>query len=326
MTKTNQNELLSVENIIVEFEQGDDIVHAVNDVSFDLESGDILGIVGESGCGKSVTSLALVDLIQPPGRIKDGRVLYKGEDILSMSQEEVRRIRGNKISYVFQEPMSALNPAYTVGWQIAEPMKIHNHIKETGSREEAIKLLEEVGIPDASERVDDYPHEFSGGMRQRAMIAMALACQPDILIADEPTTSLDVTIESQILELIRRINQEQNLAVIFITHDLGVVAQICDKVAVMYMGKIVEIADTTDLFDNPRHPYTQGLMNCVLDPLEDDQTIEPIGGAIPDPRNLPAGCNFEPRCPHSIEKCMDEEPELRKVGENHQSACIWDDP
>ena len=318
--------LLSVRDLHTSFDTDEGLVRAVDGVSFEIAEGEILGLVGESGCGKSATSRSLMDLIQPPGRVTDGEVVFQGEDVLGMTHEELRQIRGQDISMIFQEPMSALNPVFDVGWQVGEPLRVHEGLSKQESRSRAAELMSRIGIPSAEDRVDDYPHEFSGGMRQRAMIAMALACEPNLLIADEPTTALDVTIEAQILDLIGELNDELGMAMLLITHDLGVVAEVCDRVAVMYAGRIVEYGDVEDVFTDPRHPYTKGLLDCVPDPREDEADLEPIGGQVPDLTDPPDGCNFAPRCPFAVDGCEQVDPRLRRVDHDHYSACIWEDP
>ena len=318
--------LLSVRNLRTRFDTDGAPVHAVDGVSFNIHEGEILGIVGESGCGKSVTSLSLMDLVPEPGTVHGGQVLFDGEDVLSQSEEAKRQLRGNRISMVFQEPAKALNPVFDIGWQVGEPLRVHRDMSEAASRAEAVELMRRVGIPSPEERVDDYAHEFSGGMRQRAMLSMALACTPDLLIADEPTTALDVTIEAQILDLIQDLNEQTGMSVLIVTHDLGVVAQVCDRVAVMYAGRIVEYGDVEDIFADPRHPYTRGLIDCVPDPTTDDQALDPIPGSVPDLADTPDGCNFEPRCPYATDECKTTDPRLQEVGSDHFSACIWEDP
>jgi oligopeptide/dipeptide ABC transporter ATP-binding protein len=318
--------LLSVRDLRTYFDTEKGTVRAADGVSLDIGEGEIVGLVGESGSGKSVTSLSLMRLIQSPGYIDGGEIVFDGEDLTRASKEEMRELRGDRMSMIFQEPMSALNPVFDIGWQIGEPLRVHNDMKEKASRRRAVELMRRVGIPSPEERVDDYPHQFSGGMRQRAMIAMALACEPDLLIADEPTTALDVTIEAQILDLIAELNEELGMAVLLITHDLGVVAETCDRVAVMYAGRIVEYADVETLFSDPRHPYTKGLLSCVPNPAEDEQDLRPIGGEVPDLADPPVGCNFAPRCPYAIEDCHEIDPRLREVDDDHYSACIWEDP
>ena len=321
-----EDALLSVENLHTRFDTETGTVRAADGVSFGIDEGEIVGLVGESGSGKSVTSLSLMRLIQDPGYIPEGSVRFDGDDLIEKSEEEMRQLRGDRISMVFQEPASALNPVYDIGWQVGEPLRVHEDMKMDASRQRAVDLMRQVGIPSPEDRVEDYPHQFSGGMRQRAMIAMALANEPDLLIADEPTTALDVTIEAQILDLIKELNREIGMAVLLVTHDLGVVAEVCDRVAVMYAGRIVEYADVESLFADPRHPYTKGLLSCVPNPALDDQELEPIGGEVPNLANTPDGCHFAPRCPYSVEECHSLDPELREVAEDHYAACIWEDP
>ena len=318
--------LLSVRNLHTRFDTEDGVVRAADGVSFEIDEGEILGLVGESGSGKSVTSRSLMNLVRSPGYLPEGEVLFKGEDVLEKSAEELRRIRGNEMAMIFQEPMSALNPVFDIGWQVGEPLRVHEDMSKGAARARAAELMREIGIPSAEERVDDYPHQFSGGMRQRAMIAMALACEPDLLIADEPTTALDVTIEAQILDLIDDLNDELGMAVLLVTHDLGVVAEVCDRVAVMYAGRIVEYGDVEDVFRDPRHPYTKGLLDCVPDPRTDEAVLDPIEGEVPELHDLPDGCTFAPRCPFAVEECELTDPRLREVDEDHFSACIWEDP
>lgn len=318
--------LLSVRDLHTQFTTDEGTLRAVDGVSFEIEAGEVLGLVGESGCGKSVTSRSLMRLIRPPGYITRGEVRFDGEDLLTKSAEEMRRLRGNRMSMVFQEPMSALNPVYDIGWQVGEPLRVHWEMSQGASRDRAVELMRRVGIPGPEDRVDNYPHQFSGGMRQRAMIAMALACEPDLFIADEPTTSLDVTIEAEILDLIREMKNELGMAVLLITHDLGVIAEICDRVAVMYAGRIIEYSNVERIFADPRHPYTKGLLNAIPDPTAEEQTLTPIEGTVPDLTELPDGCNFAPRCPYAIDECRAIDPRLRTVDTDHYSACIWTDP
>ncbi|MFP9060673.1 ABC transporter ATP-binding protein [Natrialbaceae archaeon A-chndr2] len=318
--------LLAVRDMRTYFDTDEGTVKASDGVSFDIQPGEIVGLVGESGCGKSVTSRSLMRLIQSPGYNPSGELNFDGLDLMDLSKEEIRKVRGNRISMIFQEPMSALNPVFDIGWQVGEPLRVHEGLKKKAAREEAVELMRKVGIPSPEERVDDYPHQFSGGMRQRAMISMALACKPELLIADEPTTSLDVTIEAQILELIQELNEAQDMAVLIVTHDLGVVAETCDKVAVMYAGRIVEYADVETIFADPRHPYTKGLLNCIPDPRSDDQDLSPIEGQVPDLADPPEGCNFADRCPYATPECETTDPRLREVDDDHLSACIWEDP
>lgn len=326
ISESESEPLLSVRDLYTQFETDDGTVRAVDGVSLEINEGEIVGLVGESGSGKSVTSLSLMRLIQSPGRIRNGEVRFQGEDLLKKSKADLRRIRGNNISMIFQEPMSALNPVYDIGWQVSEPLRIHREQGKDASRQRAAELMRKVGIPSAEERIDDYPHQFSGGMRQRAMIAMALACEPDLLIADEPTTSLDVTIEAKILDLIQQLNDELGMAVFLVTHNLGVIAEVCDRVAVMYAGRIVEYAPVDEIFDDPRHPYTKALIDCVPDPRVEDQSLSPIEGQVPSLTSLPDGCNFADRCPYANDDCETVDPRLREVKPRHYSACIWEDP
>ncbi|ELZ84648.1 oligopeptide ABC transporter ATP-binding protein [Haloferax elongans ATCC BAA-1513] len=322
----SDDSLLSVRNLQTRFQTAGETVQAVDGVSFDIAEGEILGIVGESGCGKSVTSLSLMDIVPEPGEVHGGTVRFDGEDILTKSPEEKRQLRGNRVSMVFQEPAKALNPVFDIGWQVGEPLRVHENLTKSASRAKAVELMRRVGIPSPEERVDDYPHEFSGGMRQRAMLAMALACTPDLLIADEPTTALDVTIEAQILDLIQELNVQTSMSVLIVTHDLGVVAEVCDRVAVMYAGRVVEYGDVEDIFANPQHPYTKGLIDCVPDPTADEQSLEAISGTVPNLADTPEGCNFAPRCPHATDECRQIDPRMRAVGDDHYSACLWEDP
>lgn len=318
--------LLSVENLHTRFDTDDGVVRAADGVSFEIAEGEILGLVGESGSGKSVTSRSLLNLVPSPGYVPEGEIRFKGENILEKSSEELRQIRGNEMAMIFQEPMSALNPVFDIGWQVGEPLRVHEDMSKAAARNRAAELMASIGIPSAEERVDDYPHQFSGGMRQRAMIAMALACEPDLLIADEPTTALDVTIEAQILDLIDDLNEELGMGVLLVTHDLGVIAEVCDRVAVMYAGRIVEYGDIQDVFSDPRHPYTKGLLNCVPDPRTESADIDSIEGEVPELHDLPDGCTFAPRCPYAVEECGETDPRLREVDDDHFSACIWEDP
>jgi oligopeptide transport system ATP-binding protein len=320
--------LLDVKNLKTQFFTQDGVVRAVDDVSFHIMPGETLGIVGESGCGKSITAMSLMRLIpSPPGRIVAGSINFEGEDILSMSDEEMRSIRGNKIAMIFQDPMTSLNPVLSIARQIGETLELHMGMSRSQSRRRAIELLQMVGIPNAEERVDQYPHQFSGGMRQRVMIAMALSCNPKLLIADEPTTALDVTIQAQILDLMRNLQVEHNTALMMITHDLGVVAGMTDRINVMYAGHVVETASTEELFANPRHPYTVGLLNSIprLDATRKAK-LEPIRGLPPDLIDLPDMCPFLPRCDYAREKCEQQNPPLLEVHATHHSACwFWEE-
>lgn len=326
LIRDDSHDLLSVRGLRTHFETSAGTVEAVNGVSFEIAEGEVLGLIGESGCGKSVTSRSLMRLIRPPGEIVGGQILFKGEDLLSMDLEQMRKKRGNELSMVFQEPESAFNPVFTMGKQVGEPLRVHKGYSKKEARERAIELMEQVGIPSPELRIDDYPHEFSGGMAQRAMIAMALACEPDLLIADEPTTSLDVTIEAQILELIEELQDELNMSVLMVTHDLGVAAQICDRVAVMYAGRVVEYGDVEDIFNDPRHPYTRGLLRSLPEFGDEAGELYSIPGKVPDATNLPAGCHYAERCEHAVDECTATDPRLREVDDDHFSACIWSDP
>jgi peptide/nickel transport system ATP-binding protein len=315
--------LIEVNDLKVQFATEDGIVRAVDGVDFELSRGQVLGIVGESGSGKSVTAMTLLGLTRDRNTRFEGEVLYKGRDVLEMSEDELQEVRGNEMSMIFQDPMTSLNPVYTVGTQICEAIRIHERADKNTARRRAIDLLRQVGIPNPDERVDNYPHEFSGGMRQRAMIAMALACNPDVLIADEPTTALDVTIQAQIIELIDRLKDDFNSAVILITHDLGVVAEIADEIIVMYAGRVVERAKTRDLFYDPQMPYTWGLLGSIprLDRPKQER-LHSIKGTPPSLIRTPTGCKFRPRCPHAFDKCM-EEPSLENRVETpgHLDRC-----
>jgi peptide/nickel transport system ATP-binding protein len=315
--------LLEVKGLKVQFATEDGIVKAVDGVDFELDRGRVLGIVGESGSGKSVTAMTLLGLTRDQNSRFEGEVVYKGRDVLQMSEHELEGVRGNEMSMIFQDPMTSLNPVYTVGTQIAEAIQIHERADKAASRRRAIELLKQVGIPNADSRIDNYPHEFSGGMRQRAMIAMALACNPDVLIADEPTTALDVTIQAQIIELIDRLKDDFNSAVILITHDLGVVAEIADEIVVMYAGRVVERAKTRSLFYDPQMPYTWGLLGSIprLDRPKQER-LHSIKGMPPSLVRPPVGCKFRPRCPHAFSKCM-EEPDLENRVEEpgHLDRC-----
>ena len=317
--------LLEVRDLSTYFHTRDGVVKAVDGVSFDVNRGEILGLVGESGCGKSVTSFSIMGLVGQPGRIESGSVTFDGRDLLSLSKKELRQLRGDHISMIFQQPQSSLNPVFKVGAQISEVFEIHRGMKKAAGMQGAVEMLTRVGIPDPEERVKAYPHEFSGGMAQRVMIAMALACEPELLIADEPTTALDVTIQAQILDLMRDLQRDSNTAVILITHDLGIVAEMADRVAVMYAGEIVEEADVEELFAEPKHPYTQGLIGSVpiLGQLKDELAVIP--GNVPNLVDLPVGCRFADRCQaridHGLEKCTVEKPQLLQVGERHKARC-----
>jgi peptide/nickel transport system ATP-binding protein len=313
--------LLRVEGLKTYFFTDTATVRAVDGVSFEVNAGETLAVVGESGSGKSVTALSILRLVaEPPGRIVEGRIAFKGRDLLGLSASEMRAIRGKEISMIFQEPMTSLNPVYSVGEQIIETLVLHEHLTRKAARERAVEMLERVGIPAARQRIDEYPHQLSGGMRQRVMIAMALACRPAILIADEPTTALDVTIQAQILELLKELQREMGMAVILITHDLGVVAETADRVAVMYAGQVVEYAEVRAIFRQPLHPYTAGLQASLpkLGIVQDRLRV--ISGTVPNPANFPRGCRFHPRCPVMISRCL-EDPTLEGYLPNHLSRC-----
>ncbi len=323
--------ILEVKNLKTSFFTEDGEVKAVDDVSFDVYRGKTLGIVGESGCGKSVTSLSIMRLIpNPPGRVVGGEILYRGRDLLKLDDAQMRKIRGNEISMIFQEPMTSLNPVFTVGDQIMEAIALHQDLPRSEVRNKAIEMLKLVGIPLPEKRVDEYPHQLSGGMRQRVMIAMALSCDPSVLIADEPTTALDVTIQAQILDLLRDLQQKVGMGLVLITHDLGVVAEVADEVVVMYAGRVVERAPVGEIFARPRMPYTQGLLNSIPT-LSKDPTgkvkkkrLETIPGIVPNMLRLPQGCRFQERCSHVTESCKQVEPELRSVGGDHLVRCVRD--
>ncbi|MDQ3399219.1 MAG: ABC transporter ATP-binding protein [Deinococcota bacterium] len=321
--------LLEVNGLKTYFDTDDGTVKAVDGVSFHIDKGETLAVVGESGSGKSVTSLSIMRLIaQPPGRIAAGEMLFNGEDLVKKSESAMRRIRGNDISMIFQEPMTSLNPVYTVGDQIAEAIVLHQKKSRGQAMKLAADMLDLVGIPEPSNRVKNYPHQMSGGMRQRVMIAMALSCGPQLLIADEPTTALDVTIQAQILDLMRKLQREIGMSILFITHDLGVVAEIADRVVVMYAGRAVEEGDVNDIFARPRMPYTMGLLNSIprVDKAATHQLrLEAIPGNVPNPLYLPPGCSFHPRCKYVTEACKEAIPPLENTGEGHMVRCIrWD--
>ncbi|PWH12888.1 MAG: peptide ABC transporter ATP-binding protein [Anaerolineae bacterium] len=319
--------LLDVRDLEVQFRTPDGIIHAVNGVSFDLKEGETLAVVGESGCGKSVTMLSVMRLIPvPPGKIVAGQAFFRGKDLLSLSSEEIRHVRGAQIAMVFQDPMTSLNPVLTLERQLTEPLELHLGMTHAQAVNRAAQLLEMVGIPKAKDRLKDYPHQFSGGMRQRVMIAMALACNPQILIADEPTTALDVTIQAQIVDLVKRLRDELGMAIIWITHDLGVVARLAQRVVVMYGGFIIEEAPVKDLYANPSHPYTIGLLGSLprLDANGAGQRLTSIDGLPPVLYKKPDFCPFAPRCQWAMERCWKENPTMLTVGENHRVAC-WVD-
>lgn len=322
MAESNNESLLSVNDFEVSFFTYAGEVKAVRGISYDLKHGEVMGIVGESGSGKSVSSYGLMGIIPEPGKIIGGSIVFDGKEITSMSKKEISTIRGKDVSMIFQDPMTSLNPVFTVGNQIEESLKKHTDLNKKQRKERIIELFTLVGINQPEKRMNQYPHEFSGGMRQRVMIAMALACNPKLLIADEPTTALDVTIQAQIIELMKDLKEKINMSIIFITHDLGVVADVCDKVAVMYAGNIVERGSIDDIFYNPKHPYTWGLLKSVPKlNAEDHERLIPIEGTPVDLINPPEGCAFAPRCEHCMKICLTKKPPLCRVGENHDSLC-----
>src|SRR5213593_1890305 len=317
--------LLEIKNLRTYFPTRSGLVRAVDDVSFYINRGELLGLVGESGCGKSMTALSVMRLVPPPGKIVSGEILFDGRNLLKLSNREMREVRGNDIAMIFQDPMTSLNPVFTVGEQIAEALRLHRGLSRQAARAAAVAAMREVSIPDPALRADDYPHQLSGGLRQRVMIAMALACDPELLIADEPTTALDVTIQAQILELLDNLRKTRKLAVLLITHDLGVIAEVADRVCVMYTGRIVEESGVDEIFERPKHPYTQGLLRSVpklsvrQNGLERLQTIE---GVVPNPTNLPEGCHFAPRCAFRMERCTHGEIPLYRLPNNVSVRCV----
>ncbi len=322
--------LLEVKNLSTWFQTREGLVRAVDEVSFHLDRGELLGLVGESGCGKSMTALSIMRLIAPPGKIVAGEILFEGKNLLQFSNAEMRHVRGNDIAMIFQDPMTSLNPVFTVGAQIAEALRLHRRLSRKAARAAAIEAMREVSIPDPALRADDYPHQLSGGMRQRVMIAMALACDPKVLIADEPTTALDVTIQAQILDLLNQLRASRELAVLMITHDLGVVAEVAERVAVMYTGKIVEKSPVEELFARPKHPYTEGLLRSVPKLTAKDvvkaERLQTIEGTVPRPTALPPGCHFEPRCQYRMPRCRESAIPLYQMGPGVRVRCVLFDP
>jgi oligopeptide/dipeptide ABC transporter ATP-binding protein len=318
--------LLEARSLSTFFFTEEGVVRAVEDVSFEIYPGEILSLVGESGCGKSVTSLSILKLIpMPPGRIVNGEILFEGRDLIQLDEKEMERVRGNEISMIFQEPMTSLNPVFTIGDQIIEAITLHQKVDRSTARQKAIEILDRVKIPSPEVRVDAYPHQLSGGMRQRAMIAMALSCKPKLLIADEPTTALDVTIQAEVLRLLKEIQREMGMSVLLITHDLGVVAEIADRVAVMYAGRVMEYGPVDTLFENLRNPYTKGLLGSLPTLDKQKSRLDAIPGQVPDAMRLPVGCKFHPRCYLMIEECKQAEPPLFQVDGDHFSRCIrWE--
>ena len=325
MNTTNEDNLIEVKGLKTHFFTDEGVSPAVDGVDYSVKKGETLGVVGESGCGKSVTALSILRLIpEPPGKIVAGDIIFEGQSLLKLTPEEMRKIRGNKISMIFQEPMTSLNPVYTIGNQISEALKLHQGLTNKEALDRSVEMLKLVGIPSPARRVNEYPHQLSGGMRQRAMIAMALSCNPSLLIADEPSTALDVTIQAQILDLMVSLKEELNTAIILITHDLGVVAESAARVVVMYAGKIVEEADVFQIFEDPLHPYTEGLLQSIprIDlSAKKKQRLKEIKGVVPIPSQLPKGCHFHPRCPRVMDICTKEAPELTLQKDSHKVRC-----
>ncbi len=312
--------LLQVQNLVVEFPGRRGTLRALDDISFDIAPGEILGVVGESGAGKSLTGAAIIGLLEPPGRIGSGRILLEGQRIDHLPYEQMRRIRGRKIGAIFQDPLTSLNPLYTVGRQLVETIQTHLPVDAGEARRRAIGLLEDTGIPAAAQRVDHFPHQFSGGMRQRVVIALALAAEPKLIVADEPTTALDVSIQAQIIQLLKRVCKERGAAVMLITHDMGVIAETCDRVAVMYAGRVAEIGPVHQVINQPAHPYTTGLMAAIPDITVDRERLHQIDGAMPRLNAIPPGCAYNPRCPRAFERCVVERPDLLEAGAT-RAAC-----
>ena len=314
------DKFLSIRDLTIHYASGKRTVRAVNGISFDIEKGKTLGLVGETGAGKTTTALGILNLIpKPPGKIVSGEIIFEGEDLLKKSKKEMRKIRGNKISMIFQDPITSLDPVVTVGDQIAEVIRLHQATSRKEAQQKAVDMLELVGIP--GERYNEYPHQFSGGMKQRVIIAIALACNPSLLIADEPTTALDVTIQAQILELMANLRREFGSSMLLITHDLGVVAEVCDNVAIMYAGEIVEYGDLRHIYRNASHPYTEGLFGSIPNLNDETDRLKPIRGLMPDPADLPAGCSFAPRCPYATDRCRAEDPATYEIEPGHLVKC-----
>lgn len=316
-----KNNVLDVRDLIIKYITEDEVVDAVNGITLAINEGETLGLVGETGAGKTTTALGIMGLVpNPPGKVMGGEIFLDGEDILKIPESQMRTIRGKKVSMIFQDPMTSLNPVMTVGEQISEVIEIHEMLRKEDAMKKAEEMLELVGIPKF--RINDYPHQFSGGMKQRVVIAIALACNPKFLIADEPTTALDVTIQAQVLELMNELKERLKTAMLLITHDLGVVAQVCDKVAIMYAGEIVEIGTLEDIFNTPKHPYTHGLFGSIPNLEEEVTRLNPIKGLMPDPTNLPTGCKFHPRCPHAVPMCSEKIPDSKSVSDTHKVKCL----
>ena len=325
MADTEQKPILRIKDLVVEFKTEKGVIRAVDGLSFDVMAGEPLGIVGESGCGKTVTALSILKLIpNPPGRIAGGSIDLDGVDVVSLSEDEMVTVRGDSASMIFQEPMTALNPVFTIGNQMIEIIRVHQKISKKEARERAVEMLKTVNIESPEKRVNQYPHELSGGMRQRVMIGMALSCNPKLLIADEPTTALDVTVQAEVMDEIKRLQQELGMGLILITHDLGVIAETCRRVAVMYCGKIIELSEVEELFANPKHPYTRGLLDSIPRVRKDKlERLPIIEGMVPDLASLPKGCRFADRCPKVQDRCRSEEPPLEQAGTNATVACFF---
>lgn len=325
MSASNRPPALQVKGLKTHFHTQDGTVHAVNGVSFNVHEGELLGVVGESGSGKSVTMMSLLRLIpMPPGEIVEGEANFDDKDLLQLSSDDLRKVRGGQVGFIFQDPMTSLNPVLTIGRQLTEPLLLHTELDKSGAKERAVELLDMVGIPDAKSRLKAYPHELSGGMRQRVMIAIALACSPSVLIADEPTTALDVTIQAQIVAIVKDLRERLGTAVVWITHDLGVVAGLADRVIVMYGGRIVEEAPVRELYASPAHPYTEGLLASLPRLDQKGQELVSIPGQPPSLYAEPTKCSFAPRCAHAFDRCLQEVPELVEVSPGHRTACFWD--
>ena len=315
--------VLEVRNLKTHFHTDEGVVPAVDGVDFTLKKGKTLCVVGESGCGKSVTAYTVMRLIpMPPGKVESGEIIYKGKNLVKLTENEMRDIRGNEIAMIFQEPMTSLNPVYTIGNQIVEAIVLHQKVKTKEARQRAIKMLTKVGIPDAEIRIDEYPHQMSGGMKQRVMIAMALSCNPEVLIADEPTTALDVTIQAQILDLLQQFQSTEGMSILLITHDLAVVAEVADEVLVMYASRVVEKAGVVEVFQNPKHPYTQGLIKAIPQLGSRVDRLNEIPGQVPKPQNYPEGCHFSDRCPHVIDVCSRKDPGITEISADHYVSCF----
>ncbi|MFD1929236.1 ABC transporter ATP-binding protein [Sporosarcina siberiensis] len=317
----NSQTLLEVNNLKTYFYTENGVIPSVDGISFSIKKGETVGIVGESGCGKSVTSLSILNIVSSPGKIVDGEIIFNGDDIRHYSKSQLQKIRGNKISMIFQEPLTSLNPVFTIGSQIVEAINLHQKLKRPDAKKRAIEMLEEVGIPNPNKLYYYFPHMLSGGMRQRVMVAMALSCNPELLIADEPTTALDVTIQAQVLKIMKNLSIKLNTSIMLITHDLGVIAETADKVIVMYAGRIVEQNNVFDLFKEPKHPYTKGLLNSTPKIHQEKDSLESIIGNVPSPFEMPVGCKFNPRCPFAFEKCRIKEPPIQKFEDGSEVRC-----